>query len=99
MELSAATRDDVAVVARQIFGAAQVTRTRDPSNVVALQSRPQVQFGCRFVGRGRVACTEKTKRRVQRGVCSSRVLRLFAGVTTQPVHYANTALEQFVVEV
>jgi hypothetical protein len=40
-------------------------------------SRPQVQFGCRLVGR-RVACVEKTKGRVQRGVYSSRALRLFA---------------------
>lgn len=48
-------KSDVAVVPRQNSGAAQVTRNYDLSNVVAQQSRLQVQLGCRFVKCRRVA--------------------------------------------
>lgn len=100
MELSAATRGDIAVVVRQTSGAAQVTRTCDSSNVVALRLARRCNLGAALLG-----AAELLVLRRQRGgssVASAHhvlcACLLFAGAIP-PFRYTSTALNHYAVEV
>lgn len=100
MELSAATRGDVAVVVRQTSGAAHVTRTCDSSNVVALRLARRCNLGAALLGAELLVLR---RQREGSSMASTHHVRcaclLFAGVAIPLFRYTSTALEHYAVEV